>query len=71
MYRRGVLQVPTLRKESIASIFHGKQIVKAEESTQISVFTAYAKLGTKSHNHTARKLAAYLQSSKREQNSQQ
>jgi len=41
-------------------------MVKAAESTQTSVFTVYAKLGTKSHNHKARKLAAYLQSSKRE-----
>jgi hypothetical protein len=59
-----------LKKESIASIFQGRQMVKAAESTEISVFTVYAKLGTKGHTHKARKLAAYLQSSKRDQSSQ-
>ena len=55
----------------IASNLHGRQMAKAADSTQTSVITVYAKLGTNGHNHKARKLAPHLQSSKRDQNRQQ
>jgi hypothetical protein len=34
-------------------------MAKAAKPTEISVITAYSKLGTKSHNHKAHKLSAF------------
>jgi hypothetical protein len=34
-------------------------MAKAAEPTEISVITTYSKLGTKRHNHKARKLSAF------------